>query len=331
MTLRRIAALLLLAAFAGSIASCRQSPLTAPPVVESAPAPLAGRWVGYYIPEVPTETASLATLETKTGQRAAVSHYFLGVAVESFNFTMADNATSHGAIPMITLEFWDFRKVTSLQPEYRLERITAGAHDAYLRNFARDARAFGHPILLRPLHEMNGSWYPWCGTLNGNAPDDFVGAWRHIHDVFTQEGADNVRLVWCPNAESVPDTPLNEIGEYWPGEAYVDYVALDGYNSGAPNRWRDFGDIFGGGYRDVTMLTNKPLFIAETGCAMVGGDKGAWIEEMFGELSSSYPRVKGVVWFNARKERDWRIESSPQSLAAFREGARGWASIAAVQ
>ena len=29
------------------------------------------------------------------------------------------------------------------------------------------------------------------------------------------------------------------------------------------------------------------------------------------------PRVVGAVWFNADKEADWRIDSSPSSLQAF--------------
>ena len=294
---------------------------TTPP----APSPPAvPRWVGFYIPDVPLQIAPLATLQSETGQFPAVSHYFLGVAAESFSTASAGNAAAMGATPMITLEFWDYRMATNAQPDFSLKRIAAGAHDAYLRKFARDAAEFGNPVWLRPLHEMNGSWYPWCGTVNGNSSADFAAAWRHIYRVFHEEGATNVRFVWCPEATSVPDTSDNAIARYWPGDSYVDYVALDGYNAGTRGAWRSFGKIFSRGYADVIRLTDKPLFIAEVGCADTGGDKAAWIADMFRDFSSAYPRIRGVVWFDALKEHDWRIESSASSLAAFRQGARQW-------
>ncbi len=336
--MNRIAALPL---FVGALALCAVSCAPSQPVALREPDPLpsaestvsppaSARWVGYYIAGVPTQTAPLAALEAKTGQPAAVSHYFLGVAIEPFNVTMANNAAAHGSIPLITLEFWDFRKETPEQPEYRLTRITAGDHDAYLRRFAQDAKAFGRPILVRPLHEMNGSWYSWSGTANGNSPADFVAAWRHVHDLFEQEGADLVRFVWSPNADSVPKTPANSLGTYWPGDAYVDYVALEGYNQGGPGGWRSFSRVFDAGYREVTRLSDKPLFIAEIGSSESGGDKAAWIDEMFQALGSAYPRITGVVWFNRYKERDWRIESSLRSLAAYRQGARSWVTTTSV-
>jgi hypothetical protein len=44
--------------------------------------------------------------------------------------------------------------------------------------FAADARKWGHPFLLRIMHEMNGSWgYPWQETQNGNRRGEFAQAW----------------------------------------------------------------------------------------------------------------------------------------------------------
>jgi len=323
--MRRFALLLTLATFVLCAGACTRAPDRATlPGVETPADPLAGRWIGYYIPEVPTETAPLAELERKTGQPAAVSHYFLGVAVEPFNTRMAENAASHGSVPMITLEFWDFRKRTPDQPAFSLARIEAGDHDPYLRRFARDAKAFGGTVLLRPLHEMNGSWYPWGGTVNTNVPAEFVGAWRHVHDVFALEGANNVHFVWSPNAESVPASAENAIAAYWPGDEYVDYVALDGYNGGRGEEWRGFDEVFRDGYHSVTALTDRPLLVAETACADSGGDKAAWVDNMFDSLTHEFSDVVGVVWFNEHKEHDWRIESSVESLGAFRDGAAQW-------
>jgi hypothetical protein len=52
--------------------------------------------------------------------------------------------------------------------------------------------------------------------------------------------------------------------------------------------------------------------------AEVGGDKGAWIDEIIPTLRSSYPLIKGLVWFDINKETDWRISSTPASEEAFK-------------
>ena len=39
---------------------------------------------------------------------------------------------------------------------------------------------------------------------------------------------------------------------------------------------------------------------------------------MIPTLKASYPLIKGVIWFDVDKERDWRINSSATTLAAFK-------------
>ncbi|RJQ53046.1 MAG: hypothetical protein C4521_09120 [Actinobacteria bacterium] len=278
-----------------------------------------GRWVGFYVPGAPFSTAPLTSLESKVSSQARVVHYFHS-SQDNFDSAAASNAIQEGAIPMATMEFW--RPGSGVgQPAYRLSRIAAGDFDSYLRRYADDAKAFGKTIWLRPLHEMNGNWYPWAGTVNGNSPSHFISAWRHIKQVFASRGATNVKFVWCPNAESVPNTYANGIARYWPGEAYVDYVALDGYNFGTSaswSRWRSFAQIFGPAYSTITKLTPKSIIIAETGCSPRGGDKAAWIDGMFGSIHFKYRRIRGVVWFNENKETDWRVDSSSATAGMFR-------------
>jgi len=67
--------------------------------------------------------------------------------------------------PLVTLEFWNGVN----QPAYSLKKISGGSLDTYLRTFARSAKAFGRTIWLRPFHEMNGTWYPWCGTTRSQS------------------------------------------------------------------------------------------------------------------------------------------------------------------
>jgi len=98
---------------------------------------------------------------------------------------------------------------------------------------------------------------------------------------------------------------------------------MDGYNWGAArswSNWQSFREIFSQLHSDYA--GRKPLMICEVGCAEVGGNKAAWIEEMGSDLVSRFAAVRALVWFDADKETDWRINSSPASLSAFRAVAR---------
>ncbi|MEO7754082.1 MAG: hypothetical protein ABIS35_11790 [Terracoccus sp.] len=69
----------------------------------------------------------------------------------------------------------------------------------------------------------------------------------------------------------------------------------------------------------MQQLTSRPIVVGETGCTEVGGDKAAWVTDMFASLAD-HPEIRGVTWFDFDKETNWRIDSSPGSLDAFRTG-----------
>lgn len=50
-----------------------------------------------------------------------------------------------------------------------------------------------------------------------------------------------------------------------------------------------------------------------------GQDKGLWWQDMMGGLPTGFPAVQAVMFFDADKERDWRVDSSPRALAGLRE------------
>ena len=288
------------------------------PVAPTAPtAPAADRWIGTYVTGSAENMTTLTALEGQVGQKFSVRNYFQNTS-QGFTEVQASAISAHGAIPMATLEFQNPALGTGMSGG-TYSQIAAGSMDAYLQRYARNAAAYGKPVWLRPFHEMNGDWYPWSGTAAGNTSADFIAAWRHVHAVFAAEGATNVKFVWSPNADSVPNTTANAIAKYWPGDAYVDYIGLDGYNFGTTAAtWRSFSSVFGAAYAAVAGLSSKPIFIAETGTGTVGGDKAAWIASMFKTIPTSFSRIVGVTWFNANKERDWRIESSTASLNSFK-------------
>lgn len=166
---------------------------------------------------------------------------------------------------------------------------------------------------------MNGYWFPWSELTNGNKAGQYVKAWRHVHDIFTAQGAKNVSWVWCPNIVFPGNIPLQGL---YPGSSYVDWVGMDGYNwayVGKGHQPKTVSQIFQATYKVLLgMSLNKPFMIAETGCTNTQVNEAGWITDAFTvQLPKNFPQVKAFVWFNENKETDWRIESSAATQAAF--------------
>jgi len=245
------------------------------------------------------------------------SRYTLG-----FNNNRWQGFHDQGQVNMITWEPWDPTGGVT-QPTYTLDSITAGNHDTFITDWAKGAKTFAHPLFLRFAHEANGNWYPWCSGVNGNTSQDYIDAWQHVWTIFRNVGAFNVTWVWCPNIPFGGSIPMADI---YPGNSYVDWLGIDGYNSGTDHgaSWTSVATTFDAGFTELLAVNNtKPVMIAETGCSENGGDKAAWIADLFSRLQSTYTYVKGLCYFNIDKSAtrsDWRLQTSSAATAAYADG-----------
>ncbi|HEX6177077.1 MAG TPA: glycosyl hydrolase [Thermoanaerobaculia bacterium] len=226
---------------------------------------------------------------------------------QQFPLRMVETIDRLGSVPLITWEPWvtdfDERIRTNLpskaEREYAsLAAIAKGEYDFYISPWAEAAAAFKKPILLRFAHEMNDPYrYPW-GPQNGNRPDDFIAAWRRVHDIFQKRGATNVIWVWSPHISM----PWFEY--YYPGDHVVDWVAMGVLNYGTVatwSRWWTFHQIVDKSY-PVMSKFNKPMMIAELGTLGNGGDMSEWYKQTFYHLEHTYGRIRSVVFFNQARD-----------------------------
>ena len=275
--------------------------------------------------DAPWDRQTLARFEADAGKRISLllwgQPWKEGGVLQPFGTALYESVRAHGAIPIIDWSPWELNAggVPS-QPDFQLADIINGSYDAYIHEWAADAAAWGKPFFLRFCHEMNGSWYPWSENANGNAAGEFAVAWRHVHDIFTSEGATNVSWLWAPNEiEGYRGIPYTRI---YPGHAYVDWVGMSGYNWGTTGGWRSFAKTFTNTYATLrTLAPSKPIMIAELGSSENGGSKAAWIRDALQvRLPQSFPSVKAVVWWNRWDDGlDWPIQSSPSARIAFAE------------
>jgi beta-mannanase len=223
---------------------------------------------------------------------------------------------ARGATSLITWEPWLWSGNGANQPAYALDRITAGDFDTYIQQWGTALASWGKPVMLRFAHEMNGNWYPWAESANGNQAGDYVAAWRHVHDVVAATGATNVQWVWSPNVPYWGSTALSGL---YPGAGYVDVVSLDGYNWGTAASWSSWTSpsaLFGEGLTALRSLApGKPIMVSETASAEAGGSKADWNTALVSYLAAQSD-VTALVWFHHNKEVDWRINSSISSANA---------------
>jgi len=106
-------------------------------------------------------------------------------------------------------------------------------HDLYVQKLDQAAEFFSSlktpegeliPVLFRPFHEMTGSWF-WWGKGNCSA-DQYKALFRftidHLRDEHQLHG---LIIVYSPDKFGTPE----EYMEFYPGDDYVDVMALDDY------------------------------------------------------------------------------------------------------
>lgn len=268
-------------------------------------------------------TNGLLTFDAEVGRAVSVAADYQGWAYETgFNAAQATADATAGAVEEISWEPWNYAAGID-QPAYSDRSIASGAYDSFLSKWAAGAKAYGKPLFVRLAPEMNGNWDSWSVGVNGNTANSYVAMWRHVYDVVRAAGAFNVSWVWSPNVSFPGSTPLAEV---YPGNAYVDVVALDGYNWGtatAATHWQSFQQIFGADLSTLRRLApTKPIWLAEVGSAEQGGNKATWVKDLVNQVISA-PQVAGFAWFNFNQPpTDWSVTSNPASLLSFREALR---------
>ena len=281
--------------------------------------------------QAPWDMSALTKFEAEAGRSASLVQFFQPFAdceaecsFYPFPTTPMENVRQHGSIPVLS---WSSQSIPSSldEPDFQLSDVVEGRYDEFIRGFAEEARDWGHPFFLRFDWEMNGNWFPWAEGVNGNSPGQFVAAWRHVHDIFASVGATNVSWVWCPFVD--PGGSLTALSSLYPGDAYVDWTGLDGYNWGtnpaSPRGWRSFDQLFATTYQEITteVAPSKPLMIGEMGSSEQGGDKAAWIREALSRVPTEYPQIRALLWFDKFDDNmDWPIETSATATSAFAEG-----------
>ena len=217
--------------------------------------------------------------------------------------------------------------------------IAQGVGDSYLLSLNRKIAAFGEPVYIRLMAEMNQTNNAYCAFNRDGSPRDaahstkqFKAAWKratlilrggpvaqidatlaklHLPPVRGRDGGDElpepqVSMLWVPQTEGSPPIPRNSARAYWPGSRYVDWVGTDFYS-----RFPNFGKLetF---YRDFS----KPFVFGEW--ALWGADNPGFVQQLF-RFVNSHRRVR-MMLYNQGNNPDgpFRLKRYPRGRAAIR-------------
>ena len=230
-------------------------------------------------------------------------------------------------------------------PVFPMQKIIDGAFDRELIGWALDAKAFGSPLMVEFGAEVTGDWFAWNGRWNGggrtdgygdprfpDGPERYRDAYRHIVDLFRRQGTNNITWVFHVADYPWPETAWNRMKNYYPGDAYIDWIGVTTYGATQSNEtWQPLAETLADVYAELAAVSRtRPIALLEWAVVSnpAKGNKAAWIEEAFAALNSGrFPRIKVISWWHERyynnKRLGWsdlRIDSSPAALAAYRKG-----------
>lgn len=238
-----------------------------------------------------------------------------------------------GAIPYVRLMIRTDTELYQREPRFTLRAIAGGDFDADLTAWGAAAARFKTPIIAEFGTEMNGEWFSWNGRWNGRklgAPR-FIAAYRHIIDLTRAAGANNIIWVFHPNYADWPRKNWNRMENYYPGDSYIDWLAVSIYSMQSPieTEATPFKAIHPTMQRLTRLAPSKPVVIAEFGTDVRNPHEPAaqWADAAFKEiLSGRWPNLIGFSWWNETWENDgtpandtdMRVQSSPALAAVFR-------------
>jgi hypothetical protein len=254
---------------------------------------------GLYAPQQWFSREHIFEINQASGKDVSIGGIWVDITEPPGNVTyMLEEIWSAGATPFVNIHF-------AGTPGNVLE----GHFDPHISSLAASIDRWlslggNRLVMLAPMPEMNGNWIPY-----GMDPVGFRQAYRHIVWLSSKSGSTgwNVRWVFAPNGWSAPP---HRMADYYPGADVADLVGISAYNWGTSEsgtQWTTVEETMSGALDEARgFAPEKPFLISQTASSSFGGDKDAWIREMFSYLAAD-PNAVGFIYFNIHKEQDWSI------------------------
>jgi hypothetical protein len=248
-----------------------------------------------------SSSISVGALETQLGRKLAIDGGYL-TFTSKFGTRTEQDDFFNGRIPIYS---WNCGPSNA--------QIASGAYDDSIRLQADSVRTYAWPVFVRymwdpdlPASQLgrSGCYDKATDDPDGTfSPTQYVAAWQHIHAIFVQEGAVNAVFVWSISSAGKNSTA------YYPGDASVDWVGMDAFDSSGTPFATTFAPTYG-----LISAYGKPMMICATGATAT--EQSAFFSGSPATLETEFPLVKAFVYYDAiGSQFDWRI--TPAATPAF--------------
>lgn len=246
--------------------------------------PAAGKiYLGAYVnPRIAPLT--ITALETTIGRKLAINMHYYGWTA-TFPLAAENSDTSYGRL---AVDSWNCAPTNA--------QVAAGLADPLILTRALTVKAFGHPVFIRYLWDMNlpvtverrGQCYdPSTDNANGTfSGPQYIAAWLHIRQLFANAGVTNAIWVWSPSSAGSDPTP------YYPGDAAVDWIGFDAYDTTGQGFAPTFASLYA-----AWAPHNKPMMVSETG--EVQSLQPEFFNDAASTLQTSFPQIKAFMYWDS--------------------------------
>ena len=216
-------------------------------------------------------------------------------------------------------------------PKHTVREILAGGrcHEKFLSWLKRvcdflvslkDSKGNQIPLIFRPWHENNGSWF-WWGQDNCS-DEEFHALWNMTQDYInaTTAGETSLKdnLVWSYSPNLFGSWTEAQWLVRYPGDDRVDLIGEDAYQWGTEEDFTRQLDA------DLALITKiaaeRGKLIALTECGYQNSPDATWWQRVFKPVMEKYPVCYFLPWRNYSKD---HFGASPAAKTA--EDFKAWA------
>ena len=161
------------------------------------------------------------------------------------------------------------------------------------------------PIIFRPWHENNGSWFWWGQKLCTD--EEFKALWNLLQDYLNERGFDNLLWSYSPNLDGGWTT--ERFLQRYPGNDRVTLIGEDAY------QWGTEEDFVKAVNADLTFLTqfakDNGKLLAMTECGFKDIPDSTWFSRVLKVQMDKYPISYFLLWRNAETEHFGPVPNTP--------------------
>ncbi|WP_414721067.1 glycosyl hydrolase [Streptomyces sp.] len=206
--------------------------------------PRCGAWWGAYVPHDAdgSLTAPVHAFEKKIGRRLDLVytyHDMSGAPLDGELLTADEQELGRERMLMLAWESTVWKEphhANWTETQLGWKNIASGKYDAEIIDpQARRLKAYGKRVFFSFDQETDFRIKEGAGT-----PEEYVAAYRHLHDRFRELGVTNVVWVWTVSGYLGHADAMRRL---YPGDSYVDWIGMDQYNyylCHKSTNWLDF-------------------------------------------------------------------------------------------